>query len=54
MHKEVRTAMIYLHVMNKPGLNVKSTVDLMERVRGEVFGFRMAHEDSLFCASGLY
>jgi integron integrase len=31
-HKDVRTTMIYLHVMNKPGLNVKSPVDLMETV----------------------
>lgn len=29
-HKDVRTTMIYLHVMNKPGLNVKSPVDLIE------------------------
>jgi len=28
-HKDVRTTMIYLHVMNKPGLNVKSPVDLI-------------------------
>ena len=26
-HKDVRTTMIYLHVMNKPGLAVKSPVD---------------------------
>lgn len=29
-HKDVRTTMIYLHVMEKPGLNVKSPVDLIE------------------------
>ena len=29
-HKDVRTTMIYLHVMNKPGLAVKSPVDAME------------------------
>ena len=28
-HKDVRTTMIYLHVMNKPGLAVKSPMDLM-------------------------
>jgi integron integrase len=28
-HKDVRTTMIYLHVMNKPGLAVKSPVDAM-------------------------
>jgi len=28
-HKDVRTTMIYLHVMNKPGLAVKSPVDLL-------------------------
>lgn len=28
-HKEVRTTMIYLHVMNKPGLAVKSPADVM-------------------------
>ena len=28
-HKDVRTTMIYLHVMNKPGLAVKSPVDLI-------------------------
>ena len=28
-HKDVRTTMIYLHVMNKPGLNVKSPLDLI-------------------------
>lgn len=26
-HKDVRTTMIYLHVMNRPGLAVKSPVD---------------------------
>lgn len=29
-HKDVRTTMIYLHVMNKPGLAVKSPVDQLE------------------------
>ncbi len=29
-HKDVRTTMIYLHVMNKPGLAVKSPVDLLD------------------------
>jgi len=28
-HKDVRTTMIYLHVMNKPGLAVKSPVDAL-------------------------
>ncbi len=28
-HKDVRTTMIYLHVMNKPGLGVKSPADLL-------------------------
>jgi integron integrase len=28
-HKDVRTTMIYLHVMNKPGLAVKSPVDVL-------------------------
>ena len=28
-HKDVSTTMIYLHVMNKPGLAVKSPVDLL-------------------------
>ncbi len=28
-HKDVRTTMIYLHVMNKPGLAVKSPADLL-------------------------
>ncbi len=26
-HKDVRTTMIYVHVMNKPGLAVKSPAD---------------------------
>ncbi|MEQ9406873.1 MAG: integron integrase, partial [Fuerstiella sp.] len=30
-HKDVRTTMIYLHVMNKPGLAVKSPADLMSQ-----------------------
>ena len=29
-HKEVATTQIYLHVMKKPGLNIKSPVDLIE------------------------
>ena len=29
-HKDVRTTMIYLHVMNKPGLAVRSPVDALE------------------------
>jgi integron integrase len=29
-HKDVRTTMIYLHVMNKPGLAVKSPADSLE------------------------
>ena len=28
-HKDVRTTMIYLHVMNKPGLAVRSPVDAL-------------------------
>ena len=28
-HEDVRTTMIYLHVMNKPGLAVKSPADLI-------------------------
>ncbi len=28
-HKDVQTTMIYLHVMNKPGLAVKSPADWM-------------------------
>ncbi len=28
-HKDVRTTMIYLHCMNKPGLAVKSPADVM-------------------------
>ncbi|WP_145944420.1 tyrosine-type recombinase/integrase [Fuerstiella marisgermanici] len=28
-HKDVRTTMIYLHVMNKPGLAVKSPADVI-------------------------
>ena len=28
-HKDVRTTMIYLHVMNRPGLAVKSPVDVL-------------------------
>ena len=28
-HKDIRTTMIYLHVMNKPGLAVKSPADLV-------------------------
>jgi site-specific recombinase XerD len=28
-HKDVRTTMIYLHVMNKPGLAVKSPADAL-------------------------
>ncbi len=38
-HKDVRTTMIYLHVMNRPGLAVKSPVDLLikeERVASHV------------------
>lgn len=38
-HKDVRTTMIYLHVMNKPGLAVKSPVDRLNDLddkRGEV------------------
>jgi integron integrase len=29
-HKDVRTTMVYLHVMNKPGLAVKSPVDTLD------------------------
>ena len=29
-HKDVRTTMIYLHVMNRPGLSVKSPADSIE------------------------
>ena len=29
-HKEVATTQNYLHVMKKPGLNIKSPVDLLE------------------------
>ena len=29
-HKDVATTQIYLHVMKKPGLNIKSPVDLIE------------------------
>jgi site-specific recombinase XerD len=28
-HQDVRTTMIYLHVMNKPGLAVRSPVDAL-------------------------
>lgn len=28
-HKDVRTTVIYLHVMNKPGLAVRSPVDVL-------------------------
>jgi len=28
-HEDVRTTMIYLHVMNKPGLAVRSPADAM-------------------------
>jgi integrase/recombinase XerC len=31
-HKDVRTTMIYLHVMNRPGLSVKSPADSIEPV----------------------
>ena len=31
-HEDVRTTMIYLHVMNKPGLAVKSPADAMSDV----------------------
>ena len=30
-HKDVRTTMIYLHCMNKPGLAVKSPADVLEK-----------------------
>ena len=32
-HKDVRTTMIYLHVMNKPGLAVRSPVDALDPVK---------------------
>jgi site-specific recombinase XerD len=32
-HKDVRTTMIYLHVMNKPGLAVRSPVDVLGRAQ---------------------
>ena len=31
-HKDVSTTMIYTHVLNKPGLGVRSPVDCGERV----------------------
>jgi integrase len=31
-HKDVRTTMIYLHVMNRPGLAVKSPADAIGRM----------------------
>jgi integron integrase len=35
-HKDVKTTMIYLHVMNKPGLAVKSPADRLDDGNGEV------------------
>ena len=32
-HKDVKTTMIYTHVMNRPGINVVSPVDRMRRNR---------------------
>lgn len=40
-HKDVRTTMIYLHVMNKPGLAVKSPIDVLSTGgSGEGYGVR--------------
>ena len=33
-HKDVKTTMIYTHVMNRPGLAVKSPVDLLLAASG--------------------
>jgi site-specific recombinase XerD len=33
-HKEVSTTMIYTHVLNKPGLAVRSPLDYQEPTRG--------------------
>jgi integrase len=35
-HKDVKTTMLYLHVMNRPGLAVRSPLDRMGESAGSV------------------
>ena len=46
-HKDVRTTMKYLHVMNKPGLAVKSPMDAMRASRKMAAGITQSHVDSV-------